>query len=199
MAGVNPADGRPVWYDEDGNFTYSTGSDDNRILGSYLPDYYGGFQNTLSYGPFTLDAFFQFEVGSDVMNTTYSSFLRAPWRERALVREVLDRWQEPGDVTHIPMAYPNSGIRGAQSWTAGMSNMRLQNGSYVRLKNVQFSYDIPSRLAEPLRLRGASIFVQGENLYTWTAFKGVDPEVVSTHQADYPQPMTVTGGINIEF
>src|SRR5699024_8427355 len=107
--GVNPADGRPMWIDEDGNLTYSHKEADKKVIGSQLPDYYGGFRNEFSYGPLTLSMLFNYEYGKDIRNYTHNVFMMRPHRgPRTLSRDMFARWQQPGDITQVPRAYTES-------------------------------------------------------------------------------------------
>src|SRR5699024_1618189 len=108
------------------------------------------------------------------------------------------RWQQPGDITEVPRAYSESSFPGSSTYNA-LSTLDMEDGSFIRLKNVILRYRIPPTWADAIGLRGGSVYVQGENLITWTAFTGPDPEVQSGTQAIYPQPRTFMGGITIDF
>lgn len=203
-AGVNPADGRPMWYDKDGNLTYTVNSsggpnDDRGKIGSQLPDYYGGFKSRFSYGPVTVSALFHYEYGKDLRNYTHNVFMMRPHRgPRTLSRDMFDRWQQPGDLTEVPRAYSESSFPGSSTYNA-LSTLDMEDGSFIRLKNLVLQYQIPVKWADAIGIRGASIYAQGENLMTWTAFTGPDPEVQSQTQAIYPKPRTFMGGVTVDF
>lgn len=197
-AGINPANGRQMYYDQDGNLTYNPSSDDEGKIGSQLPDYYGGWMNNLSYGPINLEALFQFEYGSDIRNYHYHVFMKTPHRERTLHEDVLDAWEEPGDMTEVPRLYSEASFAGGPpNWN--FSSSQLEDGSYIRLKNLTLGYELPPDLMTAIGLDTATIFVQGENLLTWTAFSGRDPEVIAQDQNYYPQSRTLTGGLSVNF
>ena len=203
FAGVNPADGRPMFYDREGEITYtpqaSIESGDRRIVGDPTPDYFGGWNNRLSYGGFTLDALLQFNVGQ-MTNDLQSSFYEGNFtRGFGMTESAYDRWQQPGDMTHIERAQAFSAYPGRVSGLTTGSTRYMQDASYVRLKNVRLSYALPASLTNNIGLSGASIFVQGTNLVTWTDYPGADPEMVGSNTVVYPQPRTYTTGLQIGF
>lgn len=195
-AGVNPADGRPMWYDVDGNITYQPTTADQRVIGSPLPDITGGFNNSFSYGPIRLDALFQYVFGLDVQSTQHNNLLNIA-STRGLSTEVLDRWQNPGDRTSIPRAYTTASFPGTAAWTT-FSTRYLFDGSYVRLKNVNVSYDLPANLNSMLRLSQGRVYLRGLNLATWTRFPGLDPEAQEAGST-YPNARQYIAGVEFRF
>lgn len=197
-AGVNPADGRAMFFDADGELTYSVGGADYHRAGSMEPDYYGGWSNQFSYSNFTLDVFFQYEFGSKILDEQYSNFHLAPHRGRTLSPDMFRRWTQPGDITDIPKAYSQRSFPGGTGHNL-WSDRRLYDGSYIRLKSVNFSYQVSSQLANRLSLNGLTLFARAENLLTWTEYPGLDPEVFDRGRTLYPQPRTIEGGAEIKF
>ncbi len=207
-AGVNPADGRPMWYDADGNITYTPGTDDQVEYKDGQPDAVGGFGNTLSYKGFTLDAFFQFSFGQWAFPGTDYFFTRTPDFLMSLHEEVLDRWQQPGDITHYPYAveggtqYPET-----DDYRTQLGTQSIYNASYIRLKNVSLSYNLPADWLDELGVRNVRLYASAINLATWTKWPWYDPEVafdprdIFTNQtfASYPTEKQVYGGIDISF
>lgn len=194
-AGVNPADGRPMWYDAAGNPTYRVTAADEQVLGSPLPDYEGGWRNSLSYQGVRLDVFLQFALGQDVQDSQLDNLLDVA-STRGLWTGIRDRWQQPGDVTDIPRLYTNSAQPGTSSWTT-FSDRFLYDGSYVRLKSTTLSYDLPPDVAQRIRLNGARIYVQGQNLWTKTEFLGIDPEVQGASGNTYPNSRQILFGLTV--
>lgn len=197
-AGVNPADGRAMFYDENGDLAYSVGSDDYFNAGSMIPDSYGGWNNEFAYGPVSLDVFFQFEFGSLILDEQYSNFHLAPHRERVLSPDIERRWTEPGQITDIPKLYTESAFPGGTAHN-NWSDRRLFDGSYIRLKSISLEYQLPSRWAQQLSLNGLSMYVQSENLLTFTAYPGPDPEVFDRGQTFYPIPRSFEVGVDVNF
>jgi TonB-linked SusC/RagA family outer membrane protein len=202
-AGVNPADGRPMWYDKDGNLTYTpVFNEDAVFIDGADQDVIGGFGNTLRYKGFSLDAFFQYSFGQNAQPTQVVAFALnqvGGSGTNGLVRRLEDAWREPGDVAPFPA--PTNGF--AYPGTAGYfidSSDKFYNASYIRLKNITASYSLPVSMIEKLNLRSVQFFVSGLNLITWTSYIGYDPEVAGvTTRASIPVGRAVNGGIEIQF
>ncbi|REL38843.1 TonB-dependent receptor [Rhodohalobacter sp. SW132] len=197
-AGVNPADGRALFYDADGELTYSVGGSDYFTAGSIEPDYYGGWSNQFSYGPVSMDIFFQYEFGSRILDEQYSNFHLAPHRGRNLSPDMFRRWQQPGDITDIPKPYTLSSFPGGTGHNL-FSDRRLYDGSYIRLKSINVSYNLPAGLVQRMSLSSLSVFARAENLLTWTNYPGLDPEVFAHNQTRYPLPRSLEFGAEIRF
>ena len=208
-AGVNPADGRPMWYDADGNITYNPDQADDAIeYKDGVANTVGGFGNTLSYKGLTLDAFFQFSFGQWAFAGTDYYFTRTPDFTMNLVSEVEDRWRQPGDITHYPRAviagvdYP-----GTTDYRTQLGTQAIYNASYIRLKNVSLSYQIPANLTQQIGLNNVRLYASAVNLITWTAWPWYDPEVAfsptdiynNSTSASYPTERQVNAGIEIRF
>ncbi len=194
-AGVNPADGRPMWYDEDGNLSYRRRSDMQQVIGSRIPKYTGGFNNSLQYGPIRLDAFLQFVLGLKAQSTQLDNLTDVSIT-RGLDKRVFDRWQKPGDMTWLPKAYRSSSYPGTSSTWGGTSTHELYDGGFVRLKHVTLGIEIPERLVRPVGVTGGRMYFQGTNLYTWTKFPGLDPEVQDSGNT-WPGAIQLTFGLEL--
>jgi TonB-linked SusC/RagA family outer membrane protein len=193
-AGVNPADGRPMWYDKDGNLTYQSVTADQRVIGSPLPKVNGGFNNSLQYGPVRVDAFLQFVFGHKIQDSQLGSLMSIA-STRGLSTGTLDRWQQPGDLTTVPKAYTNNAYPGTSSWTT-FSTRSLYDGGFVRLKHVTLGIDVPERLFQRAGLNGGRIYFQAMNLKTWTKFPGLDAEV-QEGGSTWPQTLQLLAGIEL--
>ena len=198
--GVDPSTGDIVWDDIDGNGIIN--SDDRTIIGDPNPLFTGGFTNNLFYGPFELNFFIQFSYGNDIFNATriFIEAMKGPDNQSAAI---LDRWRQPGDITDMPRATetdPNANNR--------ISSRFVEDGSFARLKNLTFSYNMPRQLTERIGVRNARIFFTGANLFTLTNYSGMDPEVNyrgdsnllrATDFFTYPQARSYTIGINLRL
>ncbi|MEQ9231852.1 MAG: SusC/RagA family TonB-linked outer membrane protein, partial [Cyclobacteriaceae bacterium] len=111
FVGVNPANGLPLYRTRDGSLEYGNlGADDAYIIGSPIPDAYGGFGNTFSFKGLSLDVFFQYQLGNEAFNSDlYNLAYAGASNDNQLVSQ-LDRWQQPGDITNVPIAI-NGGIK----------------------------------------------------------------------------------------
>jgi TonB-dependent starch-binding outer membrane protein SusC len=199
FAGVNPADGRSMWYDKDGNITYSPVDADRIWAGDIYPDYWGGLGNTFSYAGLSLSTFFQFNIGQETFLQQQGFFLRDPSFQFNLERIAWERaWNQPGDMTDTPKLVLTRAEPGIAS-NITSSNRLIEDVSYIRLKNVQLSYAVPAQFTRQAGFQGVTIFAQAQNLLTWTAFSGIDPEMWGTQNAIYPQNKVYTMGLQVQF
>lgn len=204
-AGVNPADGNPMWYDVNGNITYSPVAADRQFLGSQLPKGYGGITNTFSYKGLSLSAFIQYQYGNKINNVD-AQFTRRMGStiDRNQDRSELRRWQKPGDLTDTPKPYYNTGVpAAAQSGGItyaspyGATGRFIEDGSYLRLKNISLGYTLPSKILTKSGLRSVQVYAQAYNLFTLTKFTGLDPEVQGATSGIVPQYKNYTVGIQL--
>ncbi len=203
-AGVNPANGRAMIVDKDGNLSYNGDFEDGRVIGNPIPTHFGGWSNTFSYKGLSLDIFFQYQYGNEAFSNDFYSLLSGSGVENQLTA-ILDRWQQPGDVTNVPQLTPSGTIAGIDQNFGFIGTDRfLSDASYLRVKTVTLSYNLPSAVMTKLRMRSARIFVQGVNLVTWTNFEGIDPEVVVNNNQNsvstrgvYPLGRQFSVGINL--
>ncbi len=193
--GVDAATGAPLYYTRDGKLTNAY-SPSNAVadFGSSTPVWTGGFNTSLRYKGFDLNAFFNFQA--DVFRYNNMDFfqLRPDVAKSGynMQTQMLTMWTKPGDVTNIPSSlYPYN------------SNSKfVQDASYLRFRNLQLGYTVPSSvLAKRANfIKGIRFVVQVQNLYTWTKWTGFDPEVASNVAVyDYPVPRTYTVGLNLNF
>ncbi|MCG8409921.1 MAG: TonB-dependent receptor, partial [Bacteroidales bacterium] len=197
-AGVNPANGLPMWYDADGNLTFTYSKARRINAGSPEPDFFGGITNTLSYKGITLDFMFYFVVGNEIIfgDRFYSEHDGAAWGHN-INANGLNRWQKPGDITDVPKPLVNNPT-GANDW----DNSRwIDDGSYLRLKYITLSYDLPKKILTPIKLSNVSVFVKGTNLLTFSDVNGLDPERGSSGAGTYKYPNTksISFGIQLGF
>ncbi|MVM31858.1 SusC/RagA family TonB-linked outer membrane protein [Spirosoma sp. HMF4905] len=211
-AGVDPANGDALWYknttNADGTLdrtTTNTYSQAQRVVvGSPLPKWTGGITNTFSYKGITLNVLFNGVFGNKINFYGVGRYSSANGRfEDNQTVNQLAAWTSTNTVTNVPEArlfYNN----GAQS-----SSRFILDGSFVRLRTVTLSYNLPKTLISKAKLTNVRLFVTGQNLLTFTSYAGWDPEVnadyiVSNIAQGYdfytaPQARTITGGINIGF
>lgn len=201
-AGVNPADGRAMYYDINGNITYSPiSADDRRAYGSYDPDFFGGWTNTFSYKGFSLDVLFQYQYGNMAWtDMNYPLELSGAYGYNQLKSQLYDAWSQPGDITGVPRPFYNGAEPGSVAITT-FSSRWLQDASYIRLKQLTFGYSLPSSVLSGTGIQSVRLFAQGMNLWTITKYTGEDPENTATNNSMnvYPHPRTFTFGANITF
>jgi len=197
-AGVNPADGRPMWFDKNGNITYFVVTADEQIISYLDPTHYGGFTNTFNYKGLSLDVFFQYDLGGNTFEQQVGYFLMDPGTQGNLLNRLLDRWTTPGQITDVEKAFRTRNEPGMSSRTTG-SDWYIESTSYIRLKNATLSYQLPENLVSRIGVRSFKVFATGQNLLTWTAYPGIDPEFLGTANAPYPQGRTVRTGVQLQF
>lgn len=187
-AGVNPADGRAMWYDTLGHITYNPVAKDRVVSDRSLlvPKHFGGITNTFSYKGFELTAFVQWQMGHIGWNAL-KSFQGMDYRfDVNQDRDVLNRWTTPGQITHVPRLYPGANVAGSANASVGLASVNngsdrfVEDASYVRLKQLTLSYSLPSKWISKLHLTNVRLYAQGVNLWTRTRFSpGFDPEFIA--------------------
>ncbi|KQC02833.1 SusC/RagA family TonB-linked outer membrane protein [Pedobacter sp. Hv1] len=196
-AGVDPATGEARYYNLDGSTTanYNANTQSTTNSGSLYPTFTGGFNTTISYKGFTASALFSFVT--DVMRWNNEDFYnenRSYRTSNQSVRMLYNRWKNPGDTG-------DAAILQRFDIPRNFTSKDIQNASYLRLRNVTIGYTLPKSMLEKTKvIKGVKIFVQGQNLYTWTSWRGLDPEnndVLGRFQ--YPNTRTYTAGINVNF
>jgi TonB-linked SusC/RagA family outer membrane protein len=200
--GVNPATGRPMWLDTNGNRTYLPVAADRVYFGSNLAPYYGGLNNTFRYKGFELTAFFTYEYGAVVSDGQYN-FLREAGTRLALntLREVVDRqWTAPGDMTDIPRNVGNSnGGNEVRSQGRNFGTANLLNADFIRLAQLQVGYNFSPNTIRNLGLTRARVYAQGMNLWTYSNYPGYDPEFVGAGTGQLPLVKSYQIGVQLGF
>ncbi|GAB2788774.1 TonB-dependent receptor [Rhabdobacter roseus] len=189
--GVNPENGNRIYRNRndelvqynavDKRFTYLNGEvapaidnfADGRILGSSLPTYYGGWNNTLSYGAFELNVGLIFSGGNLLHNGTRATISDQRYFNNGTF--ILDRWTTPGQITDVPK------LVWGDSFTHGFSSTNsanVEDGSFLKLKNLALNYRIPVQKSGLRQyISGARLYVQAANIFTLTRYRGSDPEI----------------------
>jgi len=177
-AGVDPENGDPLWEsittNANGEEIMSTTNNYNdatlQIAGSFTPKFTGGINNVFTYKAFSLSAFFNFVSGVDIYGTGPNDGAYQNRNEQILPKGET-RWQQPGDIATHPRP-----VAGGNLNSNKVSSRYLQDGSYIRMRNARFSYKLPSDLLTRVNITNASVFISGDNLWTFTSFNGRDPQ-----------------------
>jgi len=198
-AGVNPADGRGMYYDINNNLTYVPKTSDLSIIGHVYPTLTGGFSNNFSYKGLVLDGLFQFQYGnlSQLSIQQNSVELSGDLADNVTVNQ-LQRWTTPGQITSVPRPY-NGGTEPSTVTVQTGSSRWWDVASYIRLKEVGLTYTLPKNLTAKIGVPAVSLFVQGLNLVTFTNYRGDDPENTGSNLNFYPNAKTYTAGIKAKF
>jgi len=194
--GIDPVTGVYTFTDQDKNGTLSTV--DRTILKTRLPKFYGGFRNNLKYKNFEIDLFFEFKKQA---GTNYlGNLARVPgiafYNQPAVV---LNRWRQPGDraaVGKFTSTTSTAAYRAAASFL-NLSDGALTDASFIRCKNICLSFNIPEPALKKLHLQGLRVYVQAQNVFIITRYKGADPENQDINVL--PPLRTITGGIQVNF
>jgi len=205
-AGVDPANGSPLWYTTDENGKHTTTDSYNKAdrvyCGSAAPKFTGGWMNSFSYKGFTLTANFDFVYGNLLYNQSrelldsdgayadYNSMkLKSGWK----------RWEKEGDIATHPKA-----INGGNKNSNKSSSRYLEKGNYFSLRNLSLGYSIPEKLCGKLGLQQVNVSCSADNLFTLTPFSGVSPQL-SDSSTDgyagtiYPLSRRIVFGLNVSF
>ncbi len=191
-AGVNPENGNPLYVDLDGNKTETYSPDFRKIVGTAEVPFFGGFGSSLSYKGLAADVFFSFVNGSSIFNNDRANVENPAYLWDNLSADMLTFWKQSGDMTQIPR--PGAVFRSATTHF-------VESGNFLRLRNLNVSYTLPTSLVSKAKIGTVKFFAQGQNLFTWTKFRGFDPEMSRTalSGAQYPALRTITFGINVGF
>ena len=187
--------------DLDGNGIIN--ADDQTKIGDPWPDYQGGWTNNMSFAGFDLMVFTQFSQGNDTYNGNreYTDAFGTFFDNYS--DHARDRWRPGNPSTTEPRS----------TWYDSNNNVRsssrfVEDGSYVRIKNAVLGYNVPARFANRMGTSNLRVYVQAQNLHTWTDYSGFDPEVnfngaaTITRGIDFytlPQARTWTFGLNVGF
>lgn len=202
-AGVDPANGDELyWYQNNGVWettnSYSKASAEpknKQWAGSAIPDLYGGFTNNFSWKGLNLSVFFSYSIGGKMYDRNYQSLMHPGTMGNAWHKDILKRWQKPGDVTDVPR------LEKGNSQIAKTSDRFLRDASYLSLRNINLSYNLPMAWVRKINLASAKVFVSGDNLVTFTKLKGMDPTQAFTGLSDntYVPNRVVSVGLNLNF
>lgn len=168
---------------------------DRTFIGNPNPSFIFAMNNNFSYKGFDLSIFLQGIAGNDIYNANRI------WQEGMAVAQnqttaVLDRWTGEGTSTSMPRAVfndPNKNTR--------VSDRFVEDGSYLRIKNVTLGYTLPRFIVQKAKMNSARVYISCQNLATFTKYTGFDPEVPSNgiDLNVYPVTRTISAGINISF
>lgn len=198
--GVDPATGLYRFLDSKGNPTSAPDwNSDRTVIINKAPKFYGGLQNSIMVGNFELDFLFQFakQIGANYRfgNSPGRFFGTSNVANEPVT--ILNRWQKPGDVTNIQRVGVSSAAVINAFGNATSSDAAFSDASYVRLKNVSLSWQLPETWKNRMRIQNFRLYVQGQNLLTITNYIGIDPENQST--INMPPLRVLTIGIQIGF
>lgn len=191
--GVNPANGNAIYRRPNGALTeFYDDVKDRQIFGTRDAPFYGGFTNKFTYKSVELSVFFSYLFGNLVYNNDRANVENPSYFYDNMWVEVAKEWRKPGDITTIP--------RANQTFRSSTTRF-LEDGSFLRLRNLQLAYNVAPSVAKKLSISSARFFLMGENLWTGSKFLGFDPELSSGFLtgAQYPALRTFTLGLSVGF
>ena len=206
---VAPGDRKFADIDGDGRVT----ENDREIIGSPIPDFYGGINLNASYGAFDFSMFWYASVGNEILNyakrNLQSFATNGGVGMQNVSREFYEnRWTEQNPSDEFPRA-----VREDVAGNTRVSDAYVEDGSFLRLRNLQIGYTLPSAMLEKASIGQLRVFVSGQNLLTFTKYSGLDPEVGEALDSDgnrnvtaagldlgnYPTSPSFTLGLNLQF
>ena len=196
QAGVRPGDLK--YHDVDGNGIIN--ANDRVVLGKSLPDFYYGFNTSISYKPLTLEIYLEGSHGAKMLNSSLvDAYYPVDYRRNKLAVPYLNRWTPTNPTNEYPSFLPND-VQGQLQ----VNSRTVEDASYLRIQSVRLSYKVP--VSSVKFLRSVNVFVTGQNLYTFTKYTGSDPaanalgdNILRIDYNTYPLTRIFTAGINVQF
>ncbi len=205
--GVNPSNGEALWrhheFDEDGNITSTTLTNSYNdasyiYAGSPEPKFTGGFNTNLSWKGLSLSAFFEFKTGNKVL-IVENRYVNGDGSQMSMnqTARALNYWKQPGDTGVFPKP-----VAGNSSNSYQFASTRwMQDGSFLRIKDITLSYSLPANVVKKIGLNGVKVYASALNLYTFHDVDWWDPErgVTGMGTGVYPMTKSIVGGIEVSF
>ncbi|MDR6461178.1 TonB-linked SusC/RagA family outer membrane protein [Chryseobacterium vietnamense] len=210
--GVDPADGSPLFLVADA-YANTTAADIRTVngtkvttnsskakfdySGTAIPDLFGSFGTSITYKQWSLSALFTYQLGGKTYDSNYAALMSSYSQGGALSPDILDRWTTPGQITDVPalnsITYTSSNIGNNSRW--------LVSSNFITFRQATLSYNFSPETLSQLGVLGLRILVSGENLWSKTARKGLEPSQAFNGTASnrYTPARVVTIGFNVSF
>ena len=174
---------------------------DRVVLGCAQPDYYGGLNSTLTWKGLSLFVSVYYSMGGQIYNLakkTRNAFQRTFTTPD--IEAIYNMWTQPGDIATYPAPLDRPHNR------LGPTDFYLEDASYIKLRNVKLTYRLPKEITGKIYLKSVDLYVYANNLLTFTAYKGFDPELPTSDALSfnidnnrYPRKKEFGFGINVNF
>ncbi|MGL5262621.1 MAG: SusC/RagA family TonB-linked outer membrane protein, partial [Bacteroides sp.] len=197
---TNTQPGYPKFKDINGDGVID--ANDRTIIGRGDPIHTGGFTNNFTYKDFDLSIFMQWSYGNDILNANKLMFESGFNKKKNLNQfaSFANRWTPDNPESNIPR------VSNASS-NMVFSSRVIEDGSFLRLKNITLGYTLPTAIAKKMYLESMRVYVAANNLITFTSYSGYDPEVSVRNSAltpgldfsSYPRSTSFHFGVNLEF
>ncbi|HYG37743.1 MAG TPA: TonB-dependent receptor [Cytophagales bacterium] len=194
--------GDMIWLNANGEDN-EINEEDKIILANAQPKFTAGLYNQVSYKGFSLSFNIYVQWGNTIYNrgrrnqSTFNGTNLTP--DKYIIRNA---WENPGDVTNVPRIPDASNMDNMRE----LNTLFLEDGSFIRLRNVKLTYNLDPSLAEKFRVKGLNVYVYGNNLVTWTNYLWYDPEIpmgnplsMGQDNGRYPRSRQIGAGINVNF
>lgn len=210
--GVDPADGSPLFLVADA-YANTTAADIRTVngtkvttnsskakfdySGTAIPDLFGSFGTSITYKQWSLSALFTYQLGGKTYDSNYAALMSSYSQGGALSPDILDRWTTPGQITDVPalnsITYTSSNIGNNSRW--------LVSSDFITFRQATLSYNFSPETLSQLGVSGLRILVSGENLWSKTARRGLEPSQAFNGTASnrYTPARVVTIGFNVSF
>ncbi|WP_438961655.1 SusC/RagA family TonB-linked outer membrane protein [Nonlabens sp.] len=192
QVGVNPATGNLLFLDADGNPTETPDPDNDQVWSgkNLQPEFTGGFNFNVDYKGFYLETLFQFAAGIDRFDNDLNGF-QDPSNigQFNLSNDILRAWENPGDITDIPSLDATNLDFGSDRY--------LREADFLRLRFVNVGYSFDQSVISKFKLDRLRLFVNAENLITWSKWRGFDASTLSNTSRLYPTPRIISFGIEL--
>lgn len=197
-AGVNPANGDAMWYNENGELTNNYAQARRIIAGTPEPKLTGGINTKLAAYGVTLDVNLEYKWGNlvSIEENRYANSDGYSWPNTGANTQ-LDYWTTPGQIARNPKPIANN----TTSSNGYRSTRWLYDGSYLRLKNITLSYNLPRAVVNKMKMQNLRVYASAVNLYTFHNVDFWDPErgVDGCGFGIYPMTKKIIGGIEVSF
>lgn len=171
------------------------------VIGRCAPIHTGGFNNTFAYRGLSLNVFFQWSYGNDIMNAN-RIMLEGNYANKNInqFKSYVDHWT-PENQSSMNFRPGGQGPKGVYS------SRTIEDGSFLRLKTLSLSYTVPAKFTRKAKIENLTLSLAGQNLWTWTKYSGLDPEVSTKHStltpgfdySAYARNRVYSLGLNVTF
>jgi hypothetical protein len=178
-------------------------ANDRTYLGSGMADVTWGLNANFAYKGFDLAVFLQSSIGNEIANASVMDLYSSDFSQWNMSKEMMNRWTGPGSTNKYPRL-----IASDPNGNSKFSDRYVENGSYVRIKNVQLGYTLPQALTQKIKIQRARIYFSVDNLAVFNSYSGYDPELGGylgsplnggVDMSTYPRPRTFVLGLNISL
>lgn len=211
---MGQAPGDPKWKDVNKDGKITRAADGQEVIGNATPKFIYGWNNTISYKSFDLTFLIQGSYGNDIFNAVR---IKTENPSNGLSTNLNNRWTPDNQHTSVPVflsSQERTALALGPNRTSGIgvdqrSSRWVENGSYLRMKNITLTYTLPAHLLSGIHINRLSLYVTAVNLFTITKYTGYDPEVSSFNAggagglgidlSNYPTARSLMFGINLTF